>query len=488
MLRDRNVDSVDLRERVLAELDRILCSSAFRRAETLSRFLQFIVECTLDGNVAALKEYSVGLDVFKKRADFNPRDQALVRVEANRLRRKLTAYYRTWGSADPLLISVPKGAYVARFEQRPTAREARRLIQASSPIDAIAGTDGFASIGTRTANWWYRCGLHLLEKWDEHSLARCAGLCGRAIAYHPESPALHGLLSLSLTGLYWFDVLPPHEIVPMVREAAAAALNLDRGNVHALLASSYVAWLYDRDPDAADAWLCAADKTGSRDPFLAYYRSLRLAWAHSYSEADPTLAGAHDRGDWSLAAEREAAFTLLASGRYREAIVRFRSIVALEEYSPLMQWLLGCAELYEGETKSAIQSLQKAAELNHQGSSITGILGFAYASIGHTHEANRLLSQLRQRSDERYVSKLDIAKIYGGLGQHRKALEYVLLADAERSGRIVTVTFLPEFEGLRIEKGLWRMLTRSGLGMEGATFLPGRGGVQCDTMQQRQSG
>jgi hypothetical protein len=277
---------------------------------------------------------------------------------------------------------------------------------------------------------------------------------------------LHGLLSLSLAGLYWFDVLPPHEIVLMVREAAGAALKLDSGNAHALLASSYVAWLYDRDPDKAEAWLSAAANTGSRDVYVAYYRRLRLAWAQCHPEADPARTGARDKGYWSLAAEREAAFALLVSGRYKDAIVKFRSMAALEEYSSLIQSLLGCAELYEGETANAIQSLNRAAALNNEGSSITGTLGFAHATIGNTYEANRLLSQLREASDQRYVSKVDIAKIYVGLGQNRKALQYVLLADAERSGRIATVAFLPEFKRLQAEKDLRLMLANSGLGIE----------------------
>jgi TolB-like protein len=101
---------------VRAQLDRILVSPGFANADRLSRFLRFVVERTLDGEGDSLKEYRIGTEVFDRSPDYDPRLDSIVRVEARRLRAKLTEYYDGPGRSDPTLIRVDKGGYAATFE------------------------------------------------------------------------------------------------------------------------------------------------------------------------------------------------------------------------------------------------------------------------------------------------------------------------------------------------------------------------------------
>lgn len=100
------------------QVARILASADFSRSERLSRFLSFIVEETLAGRGDRLKAYTIALSVFERPATFDPQADPLVRIEATRLRRALEHYYLTEGRADPVVISVPKGAYVPLFVPR----------------------------------------------------------------------------------------------------------------------------------------------------------------------------------------------------------------------------------------------------------------------------------------------------------------------------------------------------------------------------------
>ena len=81
-------------DKVRAELTRILESKAFRHVDRLQRFLTFIVEETLAGRGDRLKEYLVGVDVFGKDVNFDPRMDPIVRVQARRLRIRLASYYQ----------------------------------------------------------------------------------------------------------------------------------------------------------------------------------------------------------------------------------------------------------------------------------------------------------------------------------------------------------------------------------------------------------
>src|SRR4051812_23691563 len=96
---------------IRAQLEKLLASPLFARSERMARFLRFAVGHALTGSASPLKEYLVGVEVFDRGTDFDPRVDPIVRVEARRLRAKLEAYYRSEGAADPILIDFPKGAY-----------------------------------------------------------------------------------------------------------------------------------------------------------------------------------------------------------------------------------------------------------------------------------------------------------------------------------------------------------------------------------------
>ncbi len=110
-------------DQVRTQLAAILASPLFASSPRLSRFLEYVVEQTLQGNAAALKEYRVGVDVFERPDTYDPKTDPVVRVEARQLRFKLAEYYGVPEAGD-VEISVPKGAYGARFERRAIAVEA----------------------------------------------------------------------------------------------------------------------------------------------------------------------------------------------------------------------------------------------------------------------------------------------------------------------------------------------------------------------------
>jgi serine/threonine-protein kinase len=103
---------------ILEQLDRVLSSSVFRRADRSSALLRFIVEQTLDGQADRLKEYTLGSEALGRGQSFDPRTDPVVRAEASRLRTRLEQYYKTIGLADPVLLILPKGNYVPQFTPR----------------------------------------------------------------------------------------------------------------------------------------------------------------------------------------------------------------------------------------------------------------------------------------------------------------------------------------------------------------------------------
>jgi hypothetical protein len=99
-------------EEARRQLERILESPAFTRNERMTRFLRFVVERHLDRRDDELKESVIGVEVFGRRPDYNPKQDAIVRTEASRLRLRLGEYYNSEGKTDTVVIELPKGGYV----------------------------------------------------------------------------------------------------------------------------------------------------------------------------------------------------------------------------------------------------------------------------------------------------------------------------------------------------------------------------------------
>ncbi|MCZ6831266.1 MAG: hypothetical protein O7F73_17085 [Gammaproteobacteria bacterium] len=101
---------------VRQHVERILNSQALVQAERLRRFLQYLVDHAISEQTGSLNQFSIATDVFDRDESFDPTVDAIVRVEAGRLRSKLLEYYDDEGREDKVRISFPKRGYAVRFQ------------------------------------------------------------------------------------------------------------------------------------------------------------------------------------------------------------------------------------------------------------------------------------------------------------------------------------------------------------------------------------
>src|SRR5262245_56445933 len=100
---------------VRRELDTILSSPGFIQSKRLSDFLRFVVERHLNGRDDELKETLLAVEVYGRKADYDPKQDSIVRTEAGRLRAKLIEYYAGEGRNDSVIVELPKGRYAPVF-------------------------------------------------------------------------------------------------------------------------------------------------------------------------------------------------------------------------------------------------------------------------------------------------------------------------------------------------------------------------------------
>ncbi|MBM3794070.1 MAG: hypothetical protein FJW31_08365 [Acidobacteria bacterium] len=98
--------SEDLAREISAHLDQVLASPGFRQAPRLHSFLRYVVEHTLRGASSGIKEATIGVEVYGKEPGYDSRADSSVRVEASKLRQRLTEYYDGEGTAPGVIETV----------------------------------------------------------------------------------------------------------------------------------------------------------------------------------------------------------------------------------------------------------------------------------------------------------------------------------------------------------------------------------------------
>ena len=107
------------REQCFQQIERLTKSHSLHGSESLCKLLRYLSEHSLDHPGIALKEYQIATEVLGRPAGFDPQSDSTVRVQAGRLRVKLSEYYAHEGVDDPIVVEIPKGSYALTFHLRP---------------------------------------------------------------------------------------------------------------------------------------------------------------------------------------------------------------------------------------------------------------------------------------------------------------------------------------------------------------------------------
>jgi hypothetical protein len=113
-------------------VQRILASRHFAKAPLLSGFLLYASRRALMDKVTRISEYEIGIQVFQRDSDFDPRQDNIVRTYARHLRKRLLEFYETDGREDVIRVELPKGSYVPVFQARETevVRVGKEILEA----------------------------------------------------------------------------------------------------------------------------------------------------------------------------------------------------------------------------------------------------------------------------------------------------------------------------------------------------------------------
>jgi hypothetical protein len=134
-------------EQIRAQLERLLTSHHFNLSKRYPSLLRHLVESTLRGDTARLKERLIGVEVFERAPDYNTAEDPIVRITVAEVRKRIAQYYQEHGKE--LRIGLSAGSYVPVFRFASELETPAQITPPRTEPDAVGPIAGqVAGVGT----------------------------------------------------------------------------------------------------------------------------------------------------------------------------------------------------------------------------------------------------------------------------------------------------------------------------------------------------
>lgn len=413
----------------------ILESPGFVKSLRLRRFLEYIVECKLAGREDDIQEYSIGVEVFDRRASFDPRRDSIVRVEAHRLRDRLEEYYAKNGCRSPVRIVLPERGYVPSFERRKASRakSAWMALILVCCLGAAALTFGLARAPTHheptpQAREAFEKGVVAWNQWTSAGARQAERFFQQAIDLDPNYARAHAWLGASYRQQATMGDADPRDAYAKASHAAAMAISLDpqlSDGYHALATNL----TFKPDwPAAEKAFRTAIRLAPDRaENHHAFGIILLAARPNRLPEAEAELRRAVSLEPGNLGNRVVLAKILYFRGRFQESRSILEEALAINAHYPDAMRNLAAVHLQTGNAQESLRLYEKAQELAYLiwGD---GLLGHALAISGDGGRARAILATLEEHYSVSPIGALAIGTILVGLKDWDSACAWIRLA------------------------------------------------------------
>ena len=102
-------------------LREVIESKAFKGSHRSGQFLVYVVEQAIAGKFSGLKERVIGIELFGRSPSYDTGEDAIVRVTASDVRKRLLQHYGEYGRSSKYYISLPSGSYIPQITRGPHA-------------------------------------------------------------------------------------------------------------------------------------------------------------------------------------------------------------------------------------------------------------------------------------------------------------------------------------------------------------------------------
>lgn len=465
-------------------LARILASPHFSNARRLSEFLRLITAKAASGESTRIDEQFIGVEIYGRPPHYDPAQDSIVRVEANRLRSKLRSYYQADGIDDKVHVRLPAYSYVPLFEVAPpklpdgppAAPEGRPwhlvLALAVAAVTTIAALIPFGRFGdtprrpvaklpvsgwshNREALDLYLQAHSLFDTRKPENLWKSVELYRAAVQKDPRFALAYVGLAKDYVVLGTNEDQDLSQTRPLARQAVARALAIDPNLPDALLTEAATADY--RDFASLERSYRAAVAANPSNADARHWWGLNLLAAGRFAEAEAELRQAQSLDPLSVYIRVHIGTVYYCSRRYQDTIDQERTVLALDPHQPRALALE--ARGYEGigryqEAAAILENLLKTTP------SVNALadLGHIYAAAGKKDQARQIFETLSSMAKTRHVSPHYLALIQTALGNKNEAIALLDLSLEQHDAPLALLNVDPRWDPLREDTRFQQLL------------------------------
>jgi tetratricopeptide (TPR) repeat protein len=480
------------------ELREIIGSPSFSQGSRLARFLHFIVENHLNGETERLKESVIGVEVYDRSPDYDPKIDSIVRTEARRLRKKLQEYYEGEGRYSRVIITVPTGGYIPRIEFRPQpvltlpvadpGLEKKEVAQTRLPsvsfrllaivlIGVVLCGIGFWSLArqyrrrqeaelaarhavNQEAYRLYLEGRFYWAKRTPDSVYKAITRFEQAVRLDPNYAAAYAGLadSYGITA----SGLPESERWMKAKSAAEHALALDESSAEAHTSLAFILYKFEWNWLEAERHFRRALQLNSNYALTHHWFGEFLVLRGRPDEGLAELRQAESLEPLSLPSKNDLARALYRTRHYDEAISGARHVLELDPNFKNAYSTLAYAYEQKRDYPRVVEADLEVLRLAKTSEDEIAALRRRFTRSGwHAYWSRRL--ELLQMEPAGSVPAYVFAETYLRLGNREEALRYLEKSFEDRGDAPLVIGAEPLLDPLHSENRFIYLLRRAGL-------------------------
>ena len=301
---------------------------------------------------------------------------------------------------------------------------------------------------------------------NEAAIRRAIECFQQAIDCNPTYALAYAGLADCYIKLSTFNVTPSKEGFAKARAAVLKALEIDDTLAEAHTSLARIKSSFDWDFPAAEEEFKRAIEINPNYARAHHLYGRHLMMMARFDQAAVEIRRASELDPLSLIISADLSAPLLLARQYDRAIASLRKTLEMDPNFALAHFRLGGAYELKGMYEEAIAEYQRAIELSGSSTDklfISANLGTAYAASGRGDQARDILDRLKEQSQRRYVSQVDIAEIHAALGEKDQAFEWLEKAYEARSSDLRFLKVSPSFtDSLRLDPRFTDLLRRVG--------------------------
>jgi tetratricopeptide (TPR) repeat protein len=279
------------------------------------------------------------------------------------------------------------------------------------------------------------------------------------------APALAGLAEALTVQSIGFSDRPSSETMPLAREAATRALELDpllpEAHLGRALACMYWDWDYEGAKEGFDRALQLNPNFTEAHLWEEFY------WTYVMYDFEKAVAAnrrAHRLSPLDPRIPSRFGTLHFIFERYERAEEIFREALAARPEDPLYHIGIADTLFRTGRGDEALAHMEEGVRLAGPIHAIQGMLACFYGYLGHRDKAEALLKGMEERYRDGYASAFWTAVAYGGMGRMDEAFAALDRAVEERDAALLFINVVPRVVGFHDDPRFGGILKRIGLG------------------------